>query len=214
MVRKLIICIFGLMMGMMLLACAPKIIPVANGVSLVDTREREIVKDVENFTISVKSSAWKGSPTYLDEYLTTFLVSVKNKCNAPVNLDYNKLILLDDKGNQFGVISPERASRTIWDSYYHSSYFSFGIMAGTGGRDVDFWGGYDFRFPRRDYYEYHNDVIRLAFPPDNIQPQAQVKGFIYFQKFYKESSRLKLTLSLHSRDKDEKFEFEFLIHRS
>lgn len=191
---------------LILTACGVKILPKDTSEGVVNQKNSSVTIEKERIRITVKSMAWKFSPSYLEDYYTPLYIIVRNETDKGIDLRYKDFILFDDKGNQFIPISPEKVRDSFLGYELYSSYRTF---PGPYNFWEDWWRPYWYTRPwpyypspyYRDYgypydmYNLHTDVIPHALPEGDIFPNAQVRGFLYFQKATEFGKELKLKVS-------------------
>jgi hypothetical protein len=184
----------GLAFGATLLAgCATtRVVPVpAPGVALDPDGGAAAAAD--GVEIVVRPSAWVGSPSYLPDYVTPFHLPVVNGTGKPIQFAYGDLQLFDEERFQHTAMPPEDVGRLLrW-----------------GGRDPDARlaeasASVAWRQPALWYPWWWGPPLLLglrAAPPrrgsrpgaagrHTPEPQARIRGYVYFPRLRREASRL------------------------
>ncbi|MGB7293622.1 MAG: hypothetical protein WBD99_15745 [Thermodesulfobacteriota bacterium] len=169
-------------------------------------------KTLGEVTVVVNSSPWQGSPDYLERYITPIYVEIQNNGRNPLNLSYNDFVLIDQNRTQFNPLTPQIVAdtlKTVSESYfaYGPNYPTVSIGLGFGYfSGGPFYGGWPYYGPfYSPFYIYGNyplgyyppayyspptvgNVFTKALIPGQVNPNAKLQGYIYFQKLPKEVS--------------------------
>jgi hypothetical protein len=72
------------------------VVPVAAPGAAVDPVARRVQVSADGVVLTVRGSAWEGSPAYLDDYVTPFHLHLANGTAWPLGYGYPDLRLFDD----------------------------------------------------------------------------------------------------------------------
>jgi predicted small lipoprotein YifL len=209
--RGLIKILFLILLVVTLTACGVKILPKDTTEGIVDRKTNSIAIEKDGIKITIETMAWSFSPYFLEDYYTPLYVIVRNETPKGIDLRYDNFILFDNKGNQFRAIPPAIVKdsflgyepyisyRTLPQPYYYWDYWwtPYWYPVRPWPYPYTYYPYYwDYRYPY-DTYEFRSDVVPKALPEGEILSNAQVRGFLYFQKAtdYGESLNLKVSIS-------------------
>ncbi len=206
----------GLLGPALLAGCASvKVVPVPAGNVVVDAKSGSVTAAAEGISITVRPSAWRGSPSYLEDYVTPFHLTLRNATPRPVRLGYDDLRLFDQNRVQGTALPPADVAAIIRGSRYGAAV---DLAA------ADRAGEVRLAFHRHRFHPFFydpffydpffydpwwyapppprlDDIFTEAFPAGTVQPGARVQGFVYFPRLSREAQRL--TLEVHYRLGDE-----------
>lgn len=180
----------GLVLGLLLLAgCAtPRLTPLANGV-VIDPERRSAARTEAGVTVTVQASAWQGTPTYLERYVTPFYVVVQNDTATGVSFSDQDLALFDEQRTQYNPLRPETVAQILragqYRAYPYAPYFfhTFGFHHFHPFHFHHFHPLFFHHFyPIVPAYYPSDDVFTQALLPGVVRPQARLRGFVYFRK--------------------------------
>ena len=200
-----------------------RVVPVAAPGAAVDPAARRVQVTAAGVTLTLRSSAWDGSPRYLPDYVTPFHVHLANGTPTALAFDYHDLRLFDEARFQYTALPPadvERILRGVAGTDPRSpGPPGPALAAGSPGVASDAEPGVLIAWvPRRTvapswgplwwdpwwgwpgpYYVPvpTHEVLTRALPVGMIQPGAQVEGFVYFPALRPTAQRL--TLEFHHR---------------
>ena len=167
-------------------------------------------KTLGDVTVVVNSSPWQGSPDNLERYITPIYVEIQNSGPSPLNLSYDDFVLIDQNRTQFNPLTPQIVAdtlKTVSESNfaYGPNYPTVSIGLGFGYfSGGPFYGGWPYYGPfYSPFYVYGNyplgyyppayysppavgNVYTNALIPGQINPNAKLQGYVYFQKLPKE----------------------------
>lgn len=136
--------------------------------------------------VSVKTSAWNYSPSYLDSYVLPIYIEVENLTNEAFELKREDVFLVDEKNNQFNALEPRDVMALLRRDYGMGFSFSIGYWSSPFG--VWWWPYYTL--PPREYA--YPDIVNKAFTFGRLQPKTRLAGFVYFPKPAEGTKRLTL----------------------
>lgn len=165
--------------------CAyPRLVPVPNG-GLIDPQVRSASKSQDNVTVTIYGSAWRGSPSYLEDFVTPLYLVVQNDTDTGVAFGSHDLLLFDERRTQYAPIAPEHVVRMLWGGYWGPTRPFYGYFYFSSGyhrsHDPFFAPPWWWNYPPY-YYERLDDVITQALAMGVVRPRARVQGFIYFPR--------------------------------
>lgn len=190
-------------------ACGLKLIPSTTNEGTVDLKTKSITIEKGGIKITAMGREWEYSPIYLEDYYTPLYVIIRNETEKEIYLKYEDLILIDDKGNQFKALDPEKVNNsllkrepygTYWDMPRPYNYWDYGWW-----RPFWYTGPWLYNYPYYSYpypypYPYINDlpseVIPHALNEGKVLQKSQVRGFLYFQKATEFGKDITLRVSL------------------
>ncbi|MBI2879164.1 MAG: hypothetical protein HYY19_05530 [Candidatus Rokubacteria bacterium] len=192
----------------LLAGCAAvRIVPVAAPDVVLDPRTGSVTAAAEGVSVTVRPSAWRGSPFYLEDYVTPFHMTLWNATPQPVSLTYADLRLYDQDRVQSTALAPAEVVTILRGGRYG---VGIGLAAGEGTAEVQLvfhWRRFHHPFfydpffydpwwyapppPRLD------EIFTEAFPAGTVHPGARVQGFVYFPRLGRGARSL--TLEVHYR---------------
>lgn len=203
-----------LLLSVMVAGCSVKIVPSPGAAGGVDLRRNLAVQEKEGFKVTVQSMAWAGAPYYLDQYYTPFFVTVRNDRTVPLKLDYGAFFLVDNEGNQFNVVAPDK----VWDilvgkrapivympsspypSYYYDRYrwYDRHPLPPYPYYYPYYYPGWAYEVPPSEEYAWSHskDILVEGLTEGEVMPAAQVSGFVYFKEATRTGNWLELAVTL------------------
>lgn len=225
--RRNVIVVLTLLMSVVLAGCSVKIVPSHGAAGVVDPGRNLVTQERDGIRVSVQSMAWSGVPYYLDQYYTPFFVTVRNDRAVPLKLGYKAFHLVDNEGNQFDLIMPEK----VWDiligkqgpvvymppypysPYYYDRYRSYErypMPPYPYYYPYYYPGGFYEISPADEYaWSHSKDIIVEGLTEGEVMPGAQVSGFIYFKRATRTGNWLELAVTLEGVN----FEYRFDLIR-
>ena len=182
---------FGLILVIIFLAgCASRrLVPLPDG-GLINPELRSAMKTNDGVTVRVQASAWHGTPSDLDRYVTSLYVVIQNDTTSTLALGYEDVMLFDENRTQYNALTSETVVKILQaayqGTYVFSPFFSFygSVFIGSG-----FFSYYPYYYPFYPWWDYPvyyqvplDDIFNQALVPGLINPNAKLQGFIYFQK--------------------------------
>ncbi|HEX3036817.1 MAG TPA: hypothetical protein VHT73_17145 [Thermodesulfobacteriota bacterium] len=219
---------------LLIIGCAPSrdIVPLPSNGS-VDPQLRTSSKIENGVKVTVKTSAWSGSPSSLKNYVTPFYVEIQNNTNEILTFGYDDLVLFSENRTQYNAFPPATVA-DILKAKYQSGYAYYpypSISLGTGffyGRPYYYpWRPYFGPFGFYDYYDYYGyypywyppaysyrsvdteDVFTEALIPGSVYPNAKLQGFVYFKKIPKEVQRVTLEVGYNIQGEEGRHTLSF-----
>lgn len=194
--------------------CGVLIIPSRSNEGQIDLQQNVITREKDGFRVSVRSMSWDGYPYYLDQYYTPFFVTVRNERKSPVRLTYGAFSLLDNRGNQYSVVSPEKVWEVLFDKraplayspypyspYYYDRYYWYErYPIPPYPYYYPYYYPPYYSIPPAEEYAEHNwgrkDVVLEGLMEGDVMSGAQVSGFVYFKKATSVADRLDMRFTL------------------
>lgn len=195
----------GLAATLGLAACAgPRIVPLAASEARVDAARGAVTVVGAGVELSVRASAWRGTPWDLPGYVTPFLVQLANEAPEPVAYEHADFRLFDDARFQYTALPPvdvERILRSRAGGPLRVAAAS--PPPGLRRRVIhdpfwDWWWWERYGWPW--YYPPPaplDEVYLRALPVGVLQPGARAEGFVYFPRLRPDARRL--TFEFHHR---------------
>jgi hypothetical protein len=169
----------------------------------VDAAEGRASVAAEGVELSVRPSAWRGTPWDLRDYVTPFLVALSNGAAAPLRYDYVDIRLFDDARFQYTALPPEEVERILrWRSAGEERLAAVGAPPVIRRRVAApiwvpwwypyGWYGWPWYYPNAPIT---GEIHARALPMGVLQPGARLEGFVYFPRL-RDAAR-SLTLEFH-----------------
>ena len=187
---------------------ASRIVPVTAAGVQVDAAQGAASVAAEGVELSVRPSAWRGSPWELDDYVTPFLVTLTNGAAVPLRYDYIDFRIFDDSRFQYTALPPievERILRWRTEGDDRLAAISSPPPILRRRRFVSdpywdrWWGPYGwYLWPW--YYPggpITGDIYARALPMGTLQPGARLEGFVYFPRLRSDARWLRLEFHHH-----------------
>jgi len=181
---------FGLILVIIFLAgCASRrLVPLPDG-GLINPELQRATKTEKGVTVTVQASAWHGTPSDLDRYVTSLYVVIQNDTTSTLAFGYEDVMLFDENRTQYNALTSETVVKILQaayqGTYVYPPFFSFYGSAFIGSGFFYFSPYYFYPFyPWWDYPVYYqvplDDIFNQALMPGLINPNAKLQGFIYF----------------------------------
>ena len=196
---------FVLIIIIFLLGCVSSrsLVPLPSDNGSINSQLQTSSKSEDGVTITVRASAWSGSPSDLENYATPFYVEIQNSSDKILNFNYEDLVLFDESRIQYNSIAPEVVADIFpkfQSRYAYRPSISLGIGMGFFSDDFD---GFFYPFHPFGYYGYYSppwyspfwyppaysyqpvdvkDILTQALIPGSVYPNAKLQGFVYFKK--------------------------------
>lgn len=155
----------------------------------------------ESVELAVRASAWRGSPWYLDDYVTPFFVSLTNGTASLLQYDYGSFRVFDDLRFQYTALPPVEVERIL-----RARGAAGDRVAAVGAPPVlrrravvpepywypswDWgWYGWPWYYPAPPPY---GDIYLHALPPGPLLPGARLEGFVYVPRLRADARELRL----------------------
>ena len=182
-------------------AASSRVVPVA-GPGVTVPADGTAVTAADGVELTVRVSAWDGTPGYLPGYVTPFHCLLVNGTTLPLSYDYADLRLFDEARFQYTALPPADVGRLLRWGAEPAPVQVASVSASYWRRRSLFWSpwwwdpwwgapGYYYAPSRLD------DVLSQALPVGALQPGARTQGFVYFPRLRQEATRL--TFEFHHR---------------
>lgn len=158
-----------------------RIVPeqVNNGrINSVDNSQTVINKGVE---VSVRADETGINAYNLDSTVTAFMVTIKNGTESEVAVTDDSFLLVDDKGLQYSLLTPDKIRDMLKkDSYYLMPYPYVGFYYLEDYQKTNFYNRFNSSLPY--YYElYPQDIFTKSLPMTTVIPGMSIAGLTYFR---------------------------------
>lgn len=178
-----------LLLLMAIVACAPKVIPVAVSGSYINEKRGSISIEKNGLTVTAEAGILYRTPYNLEDYFTPFRVTVRNESGQPIDIGYDDFILIDEQGNQHKAYSPEKITEIIKSDPDYVLQPSTVIITSPG------FGNFTGAVPPYPYgssgippYErpYYDPALgRWVYPPDyDLRDRRKFSGETLMQDIY------------------------------
>jgi hypothetical protein len=193
---------------LLLMSCAPSLIPVSVPGGIADVETNSLTLTKEGITITVYADAWKYDPVEVRDSFTPFLIAVSNGTNEDIAIDENSVFMYDENNVQYGVIPADTVDRSTIQTYVYPP----AVFWGGGYYGWNAWGfGWSPVYP---YDQYGSDVVPLAFRFGPITAGARAHGFVYLQRLSSAVGQVKVVVTpTMMNGKSITFTFPFTIER-
>jgi hypothetical protein len=193
---------------LLLLACAPSLIPVSVPGGIADVESRSLTLTKEGVSITVYADAWRYDPVEVRDSFTPFLIAVSNNTEQDIVISENSIFMYDENNVQYGVVPADAVDRSAMPNYVYPP----SVMWGGGYYGWNAWGfGWSPVYP---YDQYGSDVVPMALRFGPITAGARAHGFVYLQKLSSTSVQVKIVITpLTVTGKSLSFTFPFMIER-
>ena len=188
---------------------APRIVPVPAAGVQIDPAQGAASVAAEGVELSVRPSAWRGSPWDLRDYVTPFLVTLSNGAVAPLRFDYIDFRLFDDSRFQYTALPPAEVERILrWRAGGEERLAAGGAPPVIRRRvapepywdrwwEPYGWYGWPWYYPGAPIA---GEVYARALPMGELQPGARLEGFVYFPRLRGDARGLTLEFHHHLGD--------------
>ena len=189
--------IFLLSMPLLMLisSCAVRYLPVGEpGAQVIN--DAYIYPDAETELV-VQSRYWTQEPSNLNDYFTTFYVTVKNRTDKKLSIKKGDFALLDQEGNQSDPLSVEQ----IEDVLLHNE-LQYLVIKNVEKKERDRLVTLDDQSTiLEDWRRAKRNLLSDSFGFGEIHPKAKRTGYIFFPKAGVKNEELTLIY------KDKRFKF-------
>lgn len=186
-----------------------KIVPEQTPGSRIDlsANSQTIIKDGTEITVRFDES---GINSYnLDSTVSSFLLTIKNGSAGEVAFSEDGFVLVDEKGLQYSLLTPEQVRDMLKkDSYYLMPYPYVGFYYLEDYQKTSFYNRSNSSLPY--YYElYPQDIFSKALPMTSIIPGMKIEGLAYFKIDPADHQKLKLLVFRKGASKSSPPDFSF-----
>lgn len=223
--KKAILSTTVLLSFAMLVACGPRLIPLAIKGALLDEENASISLSKDAVTVRAAMAYLNRTPYNLEAYFVPFVVEVRNETGRDISVDHSDFMLLDQNGNQYRAYSPEKISQIVksdpeyavkpqevtfvmptltnYTSQFDPPPYPSGSSLGAPYYDsgLGHWvypsGVYD-RYRRDEPGEtLMQDIFLDALPVGKVIDGAQVSGNLYFKLDYRDIKSVELRAAIN-----------------
>ena len=185
----------GFLLLILISSCASNYIPVGGeGLQIID--DAYLLRD-DNTELIALSRYWTREPTNLNDYFTTFYVSVKNLSGEKMQIDPTDFALLDQNGNQSDPLSIIQIEDILLNEQ-----LQYLIISNIEETDEDSFVDMPDTDTNSDILEEwrrsKRNLIRDSFTFGDIFPQAKKAGYLFFPKVSIKNDELTLLYRDHS----------------
>lgn len=190
-------------------------------------------KTLGDVAVVVNSSPWQGSPDYLERYITPIYVEIQNNGPSSLNFRYDDFALIDQNRTQYNPLTPQIVAdilKTVSEGnfLYGPNYPTLSIGLGFGYfSGGPFYGGWPYYGPYYSPFYIYRDyplgyyppayysspavgnVYTKALIPGQVNPNAKLQGYIYFQKLPKEVTQATLDVGYQIKGEIESHKLSF-----
>lgn len=209
----------GILLGVLVLmgCAAPRLVPLADG-AFTNPELGSTTRTEQGVTVTIRSAAWRGRPTYLERDVTTFHVVVQNDTATSLSFSNQDLALFDDQRIQYNPLHPETVAQILksdpfW-AYPRPAFFR-PVFLGHGFHPFpSFHHLHDPFFPWWWFAapappERWDDVFTEALIPGGVRSNARVQGFVYFRKLPPGVQRVELQIGFAVEGEPGRHEMSF-----
>ena len=153
--------------------------PVENGIINAADNSQTISKNGIQIKANVSDSAINAYN--LEGTVTALQLTIANTSSNEVAFSDDSFVLVDDRGLQYALLTPERVRELIKkDSYYLMPYPYVGFYYLEDFQKTSFYNRFNSSLPY--YYElYPQDLFTKSLPLTAIIPGMKVEGLVYFK---------------------------------
>lgn len=227
--RRSITNILLLLILVPLLACGPKVVPVAVKGAVINKKKGAISIEKENITVTAEATLLYRTPYNLENYFTPFGVVIRNETGGEITIDYDDFILLDEKGNQYRAYSPDDMTKIIKSDPAYvvepptiavplTAYTSVPPTYPYGYQNYPYYDQnlrqwvYPPQLDARDRREFTGetlmqDIFLTSLPVGRIIHGAQISGNVYFRADMRDIKSAKVRVTVDGVV----FELPFLV---
>lgn len=192
---------------------ATKVVPIPTPGSVIDQKTGSATVERDGIEITTQLVDWNYFPYNLTNYFTPFAVTIKNKTPDTLNFDIVNFYMYDENKTQYGAYTPKDVyGITSGELYYLIPYPYVGVYMYEGYRQFPTVGTREYPpigVAGPELYEvYPRDVYSQALPFGPLNPDAQLKGLVYFKGNLYKFKKVRINVTASKPD-GRKVEFEF-----
>lgn len=196
--NKLLVIVALGILSIVFSSCSIKYVPVKSA-DIAITDDFAVLKD-KDVTFAVENRYWIKDPQNLTDYFTTFYVSIKNNANHTIEIEESDIVLLDEYGNQYDVVSINYI-----ESLLLPKQIEFLIIDTIEEDDGEQMDRLEYLEQQKDtlekWRESKKNLITYSLHFGNLHKAAQKSGFIFFPKLPAKNNKCKILF----RDKSIEF---------
>lgn len=168
----------AVIIALLVSGCAMRYLP-AGGDDLIIVGDAYIYHD-NDAELVAQSRYWVKDPQDLNDYFTTFYVTVKNRTDQKLNISKSNFALLDQMGNQSDPLDAQQ----IEDILLHNELQYLVVKNIEEQEDKSFVSINDYSQTDKlkEWRRAKKNLISESFTFGEIFPQAKRTGYIFFPK--------------------------------
>lgn len=192
---------------------ATKAVPVAVPGAVIDQKAGSVTMEKEGVEVTAQLVDWNYFPYNLTNYFTPFSITIKNKTSQVLNFDTSNFVMYDEAKTQYGAYTPKDVyGITSGELYYLIPYPYVGVYLYEGYRQFPTVGFREYPpigVAGPQLYEvYPRDVYSQALPFGPLNPDAQLKGLVFFKGNLYNFKKIRVVVNAAKAD-GQKAEFDF-----
>lgn len=158
-----------------------KVIPEAIEHGSINASDNSLSIDRNSVTIRTAIDEVGINAYNLENTVASFRVAIKNNSAHEVAYSADSFVLVDERGMQYSVLTPERMREILKkDSYYLMPYPYVGFYYLEDFQKTTFYNRFNSSLPY--YYEmYPQDLFTKSLPMSTIIPGMGIEGLLYFK---------------------------------
>lgn len=189
-----------------------KAVPVATPGAIIDQKAGSVTLEKADVQVSVQMVDWNYFPYNMTNYFTPFGITIKNKTPQILNFDTANFVMYDENKTQYGAYPPKDVYNiTSGELYYLIPYPYVGVYMYEGYRQFPTVGYREYPpigVAGPQLYEvYPRDVYSQALPFGPLNPDAQLKGLVYFKGNINNFKKVRVVITAIKPD-GQKVEFD------
>lgn len=173
--KTLLRIILGIVLFILIASCASRYLPVG-GEGLMVVNDAYLYQD-NDAELVAQNRYWAREPQNLNDYFTTFYVTVKNRSGKKLNVSSRDFALLDQDGNQSDPLSVDQ----IEDILLHNE-LQYLVIKNIEQDDRKMITINDQTDTLEQWRRAKRNLISDSFTFGDIFPQAKRTGYLFFPK--------------------------------
>ena len=169
-----------------------KLVPEKVDSGVVSSEDNSQTISRNGITLKVAPSDTEINSYNLDGMVAAFVVVLKNDTDGEVAYSEDSFVLVDEKGAQYNLLTPEKLKEILKkDSYYLMPYPYVGFYYLEDFQKTNFYNRFNPTMP--NYYElYPQDLFTRSFPLTPVIPGMRTEGLVYFKIDLRSHQQVKL----------------------
>jgi len=170
-----------LLLAVMFGCASVKVVPEMVEHGSINAADNSLSIDRNNVSVKVSVDEVGINAYNLENTVASFRVTVKNSSAQEVAFSADSFVLVDDRGMQYSVLTPEKMRDLLKkDSYYLMPYPYVGFYYLEDFQKTTFYNRFNSSLPY--YYEmYPQDLFTKSLPMSTIIPGMSIEGLLYFK---------------------------------
>lgn len=190
-----------------------KAVPLATPGAVIDQKAGLVTMEKDGIQVSAQMVDWNYFPYNMTNYFSPFSITIKNKTSQILNFDTANFVMYDENKTQYGAYTPKDVySITSGELYYLIPYPYVGVYMYEGYRQFPSVGVREYppigAAGPQLYEVYPRDVYSQALPFGTLNPDAQLKGLVYFKGNINNLKRVRVVVTASKPD-GQKVDFDF-----